>query len=395
MIPRRTAKEISDALISQLETELQITIPSMFKKFYRVLSKAIGGISVLNYEHSMWVLKQLFVKSADNTPVTIHNRTLTPLQEHGKLVGIYQDLGVRAEHTIAITVITQTGSISSGERVIDADTQLIYTVIGDVALSAATVYATIRATSSGEIGNVDVGTTLYFVSPPSTVEKAVSVTANLVTGTDPETTEAFRERILTRWMARPQGGSYADYKLWAESYPGVLNAYPYSGWGDDAIPDSAAGQVFIYLESEGDPDGIPESAFLALVREYIEGTDTGLATRRNINAYIQMLPISRTAFDVTITGLATSDNANAKTAIESALFDYFLSCYPGGQVGYTVRPPRKDIITKMEIGGIISRVAAGYSGIIGDITITVGVTDYETYPLQEGEKAKLGTVTWL
>jgi len=395
MIPRRTATEISDSLISQWETELQIIIPSFWRKALRVMAKAIGGITVLGYEHSIWMLKQLFVTTADNTPIVAHNKTITPLQEHARLVGIEQDLGVRAEHTINITVLVTGGTIESGERILNPDTQMIYTIIGDVSLSSSTVYATIRATTAGENGNVDVGTLLYFVSPPVAVSKTVEVTANLVTGTDPETTEAFRNRILTRWMARPQGGSYADYKLWAESYPGVLNAYPYSGWGTDAIPDSTAGQVFIYIESEGDPDGIPESAFLALVREYIEGTDTGLATRRNINAYIQMLPISRTAFDITITGLASFNNDAAKTAIESALTDYFISCFPGGQVGYTVRPPRKDIVTKLEVGGIISRVAAGYSGIVGDVLIEVSSTAYETYPLQEGEKAKLGTVTWL
>mgnify|MGYP000329046897 CR=1 FL=1 len=110
-----------------------------------------------------------------------------------------------------------------------------------------------------------------------------------------------------------------------------------------------------------------------------------------------MWPITRTAFDIEISELTTdSDEITeaAKTAIQNGLTEFFYDREPSGQVGYTVLPPKKDVVSQMEVGGIVSRIAAGYNGSIGSISISTGGVDVEVYPLQEGEKAKLGTLTW-
>jgi uncharacterized phage protein gp47/JayE len=398
MISQKKANEIADEIISQMATSLNTTIPLLPKSFCRVLAKALGGVFVLLYEFAGWNLLQMFVKTASNKPVNFNGQTINPLQAHGELVGIYQKTGQRAERTVEISVLTQGGTIVSGERIANPDTQMIYVVVGNVSLNAPTVYATIRATRPGVLGNVDLGTELYFVSPPDAVEKEVTVSADGTAGVDPETTEAYRERVLERWLARPQGGAYADYKNWAEEVTGVRNAYPYSGWANPAIPGSRAGQVFVYIESDDTPDGVPLPVGLADdVAEYVEGDGGGLSNRRNINAEVRVFGITRTAFDIEIAQLSTDNPETteaAKTAIEDGLTEFFYDREPGGQVGYTVLPPKKDVVSKMEIGGIVSRIAAGYNGSIGSISISYGGADVEVYPLQEGEKAKLGTLTW-
>lgn len=394
MIQRRSAKEISDALLAQLSATLGVVFPSFIRSFERVLTKAIAGESVLMYEHAMWVFKQIFVKTADNKEATVHNKTVNPLQEHGALVGRQQFLGTRSEMTIEISVITTGGSLQSGERVVDSNRQVIYTIIGDVALDAETVEATIRATVVGDIGNVDPGGTLYFESAPDDVEKEVVVKTLDISGSNAETTEEYRRAILERWLARPQGGAYADYKLWAETVDGVKRAYPYSGWGIAAEPDSRAGQVFVYIESVADVDGIPTSALLDDVSEYIEGVPSGISTRRNINAYVKVLAITRKTLNVTLRGLVTENNLDAAAAIESAIGSYFSGREPGGQVGYTIRPPRTDVASKAELAGIAARVAAGYSGVVGEVILLDGSTEIQAYWFQEGEKGKVGTITW-
>jgi uncharacterized phage protein gp47/JayE len=357
----------------------------------------LGGVFVLLYEFAGWNLLQMFVKTASNKPVNFNGKTINPLQAHGELVGIYQKTGQRAERTVKITVLTQGGTLVSGERIANPDTQMIYVVVGNVSLNAPTVYATIRATRPGVLGNVDLGTELYFVSPPDAVEKEVTVSADGTAGVDPETTEAYRERVLERWLARPQGGAYADYKNWAEEVTGVRNAYPYSAWEHPGIPNSRAGQVFVFIEGDSTPDGAPTPALILEVEDHIEGDGAGLSNRRNINAEVTVWPITRTAFDVEISQITTDSDETteaAKTAIEDGLTEFFYDREPGGQVGYTVLPPKKDVVSKMEIGGIVSRIAAGYNGSIGSISISTGGVDVEVYPLQEGEKAKLGTLTW-
>jgi uncharacterized phage protein gp47/JayE len=398
MISQKKANEIADEIIAQMATSLNTTIPLLPKSFCRVLAKALGGVFVLLYEFAGWNLLQMFVKTASNKPVNFNGKTINPLQAHGELVGIYQKTGQRAERTVEITVLTQGGTIVSGERIANPDTQMIYVVVGNVTLNAPTVYATIRATRPGVLGNVDLGTELYFVSPPDAVEKEVTVSTDGIAGVDPETTEAYRERVLERWLARPQGGAMADYKNWAEEVTGVRNAYPYAAWEHPGIPNSRAGQVFVFIESDDTPDGEPLPAELANdVKDHIEGDGGGLSNRRNINAEVRVFGITRTAFDVTISQITTGSpeiTEAAKTAIQNGLTEFFYDREPSGQVGYTVLPPKKDVVSQMEVGGIVSRIAAGYNGSIGSISISTGGVDVEVYPLQEGEKAKLGTLTW-
>jgi len=400
MISQKKANEIADEIISQMATSMNTTIPLLPKSFCRVLAKALGGVFVLLYEFAGWNLLQMFVKTASNKPLNFNGQTINPLQTHGELVGIYQKTGQRAERTVEITVLTQGGTLVSGERIANPDTQMIYVVVGNVSLNAPTVYATIRATRPGVLGNVDLGTELYFVSPPDAVEKEVTVSADGTAGVDPETTEAYRERVLERWLARPQGGAMADYKNWAEEVTGVRNAYPYAAWKHPNIPNSRAGQVFVFIESDDTPDGVPLPAGLAdAVAAYIEGDSAGLSNRRNINAEVRVFGITRTAFDVEISQITTDNDETteaAKTAIQEGLTDFFYDREPGGQVGYTVLPPKKDVVSQMEVGGIVSRIAAGYNGSIGSIkVIESGVGEIEKRELQEGEKAKLGTLTWI
>jgi uncharacterized phage protein gp47/JayE len=324
--------------------------------------------------------------------VTIGGITITPLKLWGALVGIFQKPGKRTELDIEITVITQGGTLASGTRFVNLATEMIYTLVGDVALDDDTVYGTIRATKVGDLGNVDDDTELAFVSPPSSVQKTVTVNATVTVGANKEKTEVFRERIMERFAARPQGGAYADYRDWAEEVAGVRNAYPYSGWLDRKIQDSKAGQVFVYVESSADPDGIPSSPLLDDVKDYIEADASGLANRRNINAYVNVLPITRTTFDVTISGLTSENIPDTKDAIEAGLTDFFLDREPF--ITGLSRPPRKDFITTFLVGGVVGRIAASYSGHVLSVAVSVSSTAYDIYPLQEGEKAKLGTITW-
>jgi hypothetical protein len=398
MTPRRTAKEISDLVISQLETSLSTSIPLLPKSFCRVLAKAIGGVFVMLYQYAGDILMQMFVKYASNEPRNVNGVTITPLKEWGDLVGIYQAQGVRAERTVEITVLTQGGTISSGSRIANPATQMIYTVVGDVSLNASTVRARIRATKVGEIGNVDTGTMLHFVSAPDDIEKEAVVVAPVspeidVAGEDPESTELFREHIQEFFMARPQGGAMQDYRNWAEETPGVKNAYPYSGWTDEGIPNSRAGQVFLFIEGVTG-DGIPDIGLLGAVSTYVENDTSGLAARRTINTYVQYLPITRTVFDVTITGLFSDDDVTTQAEIEAELAKFFLGREPGGQAGYTVLLPKRDIVARTEVGGIVSRIAASHNGLVTGVAVSVSGTYQEFFYLQEGEKARLGTVSW-
>ena len=62
MTPKKTAVEIANAIISELESQLGITVPVLAKAFLRVLAKSLGGVFVLLYQYAGFVMLQLFVK---------------------------------------------------------------------------------------------------------------------------------------------------------------------------------------------------------------------------------------------------------------------------------------------------------------------------------------------
>jgi uncharacterized phage protein gp47/JayE len=412
MTPRKTASEISDLIVAQLETDLSTTIPLLPKSFIRVLAKVLGGVYVLLYHYAGWILLQLFVKTASNEEVVIGGVAITPLKQWGSLVGVFQDEGQRAELEIEVSVLTTGGTLTSGTRFINPNTEIIYISLGDVAKDAATITVPVRATDAGEAGNLDIDAELYFVSPPADCEKTAVVTARTLDGVDAEETEVFRQNIIDRFAARPQGGAYADYRDWAVEVTGVLNAYPYSGgalqystgasfYNDTGLHTtdggvtypSGAGQVDIFIEAETGVDGIPSSALLEEVWEYIEADDTGLANRRNINAYVNVAAITRRTFDVTITGLAVVDAVATQAAIEAGLEDDFLEREPY-ILGLNI-PPRRDMVSLMDVGGTVGKLAAANGGYVTAVSVSEDGLEDDFFPLQEGEKAKLGTVTWV
>ena len=391
-----TTKTISDNIIAQFEAEYGQTVPVLKKAFLRVIAKVLGAVFVVLYKYGNFMFLQQFVQTASINYTTVLGVSVSPLIFWGRLSGVGDpDAAARAEHTIDITVTNQTGSLPAGTQLTNSDNGVVYIMTAAVVLSSATVSATIRAASdqtggdgSGAIGNLEAGDTVSFLNPLPNVARVATVTAQTVTGADAEDTEVYRQRVLNWFQKRPQGGAYADYQEWGLETAGIVGAYPYTS----AYP----GQVDVYVEatpaSSGDPDGIPTTAQLEAVLALIEYDAAGLATRRPAGSLVNAFPITRTAFDVDITGLDTDDDTQAEADIEAALETYFLSLEPY-IVGLNV-PPRKDQITQAAIGGIIQDIVAAAGGVFSSAVVSSSSITVGLYTLGEGEKAKLGTVTF-
>jgi uncharacterized phage protein gp47/JayE len=386
---KKTAKQISDLIISQLEAQLNQTIPLWPKAFNRVLAKVMGLVFVVLFQYAEYIALQMFIRFASDRPVTIGGIELVPLDEWGFLIGLERGTGQRAEAVVAVTVLTQSGTIQSGTQIVNPNNGEIYLVIGDTPLDAATVYPTIRAVNYAAIATLEAGQSLSFVSAPNTVEKTVVVTTPKVTGADPESTGECLQRQLNWWAARPQGGAYADYRIWGEEVEGVANIYPFSG-GTDQIPTSGPGQADIYVEASDTVDGIAPQTLLDEVYENIERTaDTGLADRRNMNTFVNTASIRRITIDASVQGLIVENESDVQGLIIQALTDYMLD-RENFILGLSILP-RKDIISETEAAGIVGRVVASQGGVVGSVTLSTGLAQ----SLIEGQKAKLGTVTWL
>jgi len=288
-----TTAEINANIIAQLEATLNQTIPLLPKSFLRVLAKVLAGVFVLLYKYGGFIFLQMFVSTASMATTTINGLVISPLLAWGRLIGVTDPVpAVNAEFTIDITVTNQTGSLLSGSQLVNADNGVTYITIGITPLNAPTVSAVIRAASdqsggdgSGAIGNLQTGDVVSFANPLAKVLSDAIITGQTVTGADAESDELYRQRVVDLFQKRPQGGAYADYELWGEEVPGIVNDYPYTG--------NNPGQVDVYVEatvaSSGNPDGIPTTAQLQAVLDSINLDQNGLASRRPAGALANTL----------------------------------------------------------------------------------------------------------
>lgn len=393
-----TTAEIADNIVSQLELAFNSTILPLPKSFVRVLAKTLAGVFVLLYKYVGFGSLQMFVRTATYDETVINGVTVRPLQEWGRLVGIEdKKAATAAELQIEITVEAQTGFLPAGStQLLSTLNGVTYVLTSAVALDAATVVGTVQAVADqaggdgrGALGNLEPGATLSFANPLANVGRTVTVLAQTVTGANAESVDAYRQRILDRFQKRPQGGARADYELWGEEAPGIINVYPYTS--------DCPGQVDVYAEataaSSGSPDGIPTTAQLQAVKTAIEFDIDGLASRRPLGALVSVFPISRLGFEVEISGLSVEGAAQVEADIVTAVEEYFLQREPF-LAGLTV-PPRSDRITRSGISGVVDDIVSAAGGIFTSVSLTRQSLPIETYTLGVGEKAKATAVTFV
>lgn len=393
-----TTAEINAAIITQLEASLSQTIPLLPKAFIRVLSKALAAVFILLYKYAGFIFLQMFVSTATIEFVEIFGQRLSPLIEWGRLIGVGDPTpGTQAELNIEITVEVQGDTLPSGTQLTSNKNGVLYITETAVALDAATKQVVVKAVNDpddgggvGVIGNLDPGDPVSFITPLSDVNRNAEVTAQVTTGAEAESTEAYRQRVVDRFQKQPRGGALADYEFWGEEVAGIINVYPYRG----DIPS----EVDVYSEateaSSGSPDGIPTQAQIDAVKTAIELDENGRATRRPVTAFVNSLPITRTGFDVIVGGLSVADEVQVKQNIEDALNAYFLDRAPFID-GLTV-PPRTDFITLSNITGIVDDFVSAKNGLFSSVSFlqTGSVINLVSYSLNAGEKVKLVNLTF-
>lgn len=388
-----TTQELSNTIVGEIEAQIGQTVPLLPKAFIRVLAKVLAATFITLYKYIGFIGLQIFVRTASGAETVINGKTVVPLVEWGRLIGVGDPLkATAAELTIDVTVENQVGNLPSGSQLLGEINGVTYLTIGAVLLNAATVPVTVRAVADpngsggvGVIGNLDPGAVLNFANPLPNVARATVVTAQTVTGADAETVGDYRQRVIDRFQRIPQGGAYADYAIWGEEVAGIANVYPYTG-----LP----GEVDVFVESDTEVDGIPTQAQLDAVSASIELDQSGLASRRPANAFVNVFSITRTSFDVTVTGLTGDDLATLQADITAAVEGYFLQAEPF-IVGLAT-PPRFDLISQVEISGIVNDIvkAAGGTFTGASFTLTGQAPVLVSYMLGTGEKAKAANVVF-
>lgn len=156
-------------------------------------------------------------------------------------------------------------SIPIGTRVVRSDGVEYETVAAGAIDFSGTADVSVRAVLAGEDGNADEGTVLTLVSPIAGIQSATTVqSGGLVGGTDEESDDDLRVRILLRIQNPPQGGAHTDYEAWALEVPAVTRAFTVEANRGIGTVDV----TFLTDEETGGP--IPTAAKVTQVQDYID-----------------------------------------------------------------------------------------------------------------------------
>lgn len=368
-----TIKETQQRIIADIEGQYSQTIPLLAKAVFRVMSYVYAGVIIILYKYGTDQFRQRFVQTANEFWLSIL----------GELVGVFRQNATTWNGVIDV-ISTTTTTLNVGSQLVNNDTGVVYLVSGDTAITPGTIAVLVFSTVGGSIGNLEADDEIAFAKPLPGISDIAVVSSTAIVGEDKEDIEIYRQRVLDRYQKKPQGGALADYELWSEEAPNVINAYPYA----NATP----GIVDIYTEVDNQTDGIPTAPQLVIVESYIDfDPDTGIANRRPVQAQRQALPITRIGFDIEITGL-NPDTPDNRTAIESSLDSLFLGKAPFVE-GLTVT--RNDTITQAEAVSVAQRTAALKGAIVTGVNVDLVGVFTILYVLASGEKSKVLSYSYL
>jgi uncharacterized phage protein gp47/JayE len=269
----------------------------------------------------------------------------------------------------------------------------------------------LTAEDAGVVGNLQIGDTLSIGTQIAGAESVATVaiitgetTAILNTGTEEETDDAFRIRILDEIRAVCGGGNAADYRKWSQEVAGVTRAYPIAGKPLSLYLESSPPDRTVYIEADTtiDPDGIAPQSLLDEVREAITtNVVTGNANQplglTDDTLYVET--ITRTEFFVQITTISVPSDlvSKAKDEIEDALTAYFfaLRFFVDGLDSLL---DRNDKITDLTVSGVVQDVLSANGGTANSVAFSnVSGGSIPEYQLSPGELAKLasGGITYV
>lgn len=235
------------------------------------------------------------------------------------------------------------------------DDQVEFTVTDTTISAGGILRVPVVCTVPGKTGNTDDGIALNLVSPVLNLSsKAVADT--IQGGTDLESVEEWRARIIARWYYVPQSGADPDYVIWAESVPGIARAWTYRHW-------AGIGTVGVLCATNDDTNPIPTPSQIQAVYDYIlplapvAGSDLYVIspTVKTVNFQILLSPSTddvRAAVVKELNAFMKRDGNPTATLYVSRMNEAISTAT--GEYSHTMLSPAEDIVlgaTELPVSG--------------------------------------------
>lgn len=315
-----------------------------------VYARVMGGVAHGLYGFIEWLSNQVIYDTAE----------VEYLERWCSIWGITRKAAAAATGSVTFTV--QAGAVIPSGTILQALDGVQYQTTTDAIVAAPTANAPVIAVDAAAAGNRAAGQSLSLASPIVGVQS--TATAGLLSGgSDIESDDALRARLLSRIETPPHGGASADYTTWALEVSGVTRAWVYP-------QELGIGTVTVRFVRDNDGSGaaiIPDSTEVATVQSYIDA-------RRPVTANVTVVAPTAVPLNFSIQGL-TPNNATVQAAVQSELQDLLLrEATPGGTI-------------------LLSHIRAAISAAAGE-TDYVLLTPVANVTNTTGNMSTMGTITW-
>lgn len=391
----KTVEYVYDLLIASFQERFNNKLRLLPKSFIVVLAKVLSAIYIVPFKLCGWFLLQIFPDTASYEKVDVLGHTIRPLIKLGDQFGVQRPMEGTAWQ--GIITVHRTGlnkSVAAGTQLKNDANGLIYCVETSTELDEDDKEVAVYCVESGTAGNLENGDILNFVNPVDFATKETEVVQTAVKGTDAETEESYRRRVVNRYSTQPQGGALADYRIWAYDAAGVLQVYPYN---DEDSP----GGVIIYVAGKTDvyPTRVPDSALLVAVgKACTYDPDTGVANRKPVTAvldpagnetYPNVKAVKVTRFNIWVSGLKGATAEDFGKALKTEFETYFLNCEPYIR-GLSNDNSRTDLILRNSLISITNSIALSMKATFDTVEMNANGALIAEYTLDKGELAALG-----
>jgi uncharacterized phage protein gp47/JayE len=293
----------------------------------RVLAWVMSGLAYSVYGYADWIARM-------GVPFTATDEFL---EAWAALVGIFRKDATTSTGTASFTG-TPTAVLPSGTVLVRVDAIPFVTTADGTVDTSGNVLVPFVSTITGAITNSDAGTPIAIQTPIVGINGSGVTVGPTTGGSDQETDDEFRSRMLQRYRDPPQGGDASDYVEWATEVPGCTRAWVApNGWGP--------GTVVVYPmfdDANATEGGFPQGTDGCASEETRGPTATGdqlavadhIYTVQPVTALVYVASPIPYPIDVQLTTL-DPNTPEILAAITASLQDLFLAV---AEIGGTIYP---------------------------------------------------------
>lgn len=303
MYRARTADFYLKDLRSSVHAEVPTTNPWRWPNNLVPVLKAIAqGLRALDLRLE-FIHAQAFAQTAKEEYLDFHGI---------QAGGLSREPATYAQGYVTATAVL--GSVILDGSVLARSDGQLYVVVGTVTARTTTPRMYVRAADTGEIGNADSATPLTPTVPVTGYSDFVVDTDGLIGGTEDESDDSFRQRILFHKQNPPHGGTPSEYIEWSQTKIGVTRVFVMR-----ATPQP--GSVTIYFMMDGIGTGIPSAGDVANLLDILQQLAPA-------DADVRVLGPAAQVQNVVVTGLLPNTAAMKEAVTEEIKAQFFRKSQP-------------------------------------------------------------------